>query len=265
MENVKTVLITGASSGLGAALAVELARGGRRIGLVARRAELLADVAAAVREAGGEPLALAADVTDRVGLRSAVEHLTETWGDIDLAVANAGLGSPTPAHRFPLDEAVRVMDVNFYGVLHLFDAVVPRMLARGSGRFAGVASLAGLRGMPTSSVYSASKAAVQAFLEASRVDLVGTGVGVTIINPGFVRTPMTDKNDFDMPFMIEAEEAARIMARGLLAGRREIEYPLPTTLASRLARLLPNAVYDAVMHRLSPGPQSKKPRDKASV
>jgi short-subunit dehydrogenase len=129
----------------------------------------------------------------------------------------------------------------------LFDAVVPKMAERRAGHFAGVASLAGLRGMPTSAVYSSTKAAMQAFLEGVRVELAPKGVAVTTINPGFVVSEMTAKNKFKMPFLMNADRAARIIADGLERRKRVIQFPLPMSLLMRFARVLPNALYDRVM------------------
>jgi short-subunit dehydrogenase len=131
--------------------------------------------------------------------------------------------------------------------MYLLAATVPQMVERRSGQFVGVASLAGLRGLPTSSVYSATKAAMQAFLEASRIDLAPYGIAVTTINPGFIATPMTERNQFKMPFLMSDERAAMIMANGIERRRPVVEFPLPMALITRLARLLPNAVYDRVM------------------
>ena len=121
------------------------------------------------------------------------------------------------------------------------------MLARGSGRFAGIASIAGLRGLPSASVYSASKAAMQAFLEASRVELTPRGVGVTVVNPGWVDTPIIEKYKGAVPFLVKVDDAARIIADGLERGAREIEFPRPMSLLMRTVRLLPNAIYDIAL------------------
>jgi short-subunit dehydrogenase len=161
-------------------------------------------------------------------------------------VANAGVGVPSHAAKFNLADAETMTRVNILGMFNLFDAVIPSMIERRSGRFAGVASIAGLRGLPTSSVYSATKAAMQAFLEASRIELLQYRVGVTIINPGFVVTAMTEKNRFKMPFLMKVDDAARVIADGLERGKRVVEFPRPMSLLMRFARLLPAAVWDRV-------------------
>src|SRR5204862_2155193 len=161
-------------------------------------------------------VALPCDATDSAAVRAAVARgEAALGGPFDLAVANAGVGIPSHATKFDLADAELMVRVNVIGMMVLFDAVVPKMIERRSGHFAGVASLAGLRGLPASAVYSSTKAAMQAFLEATRVELAPHGVAVTTINPGFVVSPMTDKNKFKMPFLMTAERAARIIANGL--------------------------------------------------
>ncbi|HXH38188.1 MAG TPA: SDR family NAD(P)-dependent oxidoreductase, partial [Thermoanaerobaculia bacterium] len=235
-------IITGASSGIGAALARELARRGWTIALLARRGDLLD---ALVKELPAQSVALPCDVTDAGAVRDAVNRGQEALGGpFDLAVANAGVGIPSHASKFNLADAELMMQVNILGMFNLFDAVIPSMIERRSGRFAGIASLAGLRGLPTSSVYSATKAAMQAFLEASRVDLLQYGVGVTTVNPGFIITAMTEKNRFKMPFLMKVDDAARVIADGIERGKRVVEFPRPMSLLMRVARLLPAAVWD---------------------
>jgi short-subunit dehydrogenase len=233
----RRVILTGASSGIGAALARELGRRGWAVALLARRLDLLRELE---REISGS-VAIECDVTDRASVQEAV---AKAGGPFDLAIANAGIGMPTPATKFNIEDAERMVRVNILGMMYLFDAVIPSMVERHSGRFAGVASIAGLRGLPATSVYSATKAAMQAFLEANRVDLAPYGVGVTIVNPGFIDTPMTAKNKFRMPFLMTAEKAARIIAGGLERGKRVIEFPRPMSLLMRTVRLVPDAIYD---------------------
>jgi short-subunit dehydrogenase len=232
-------LITGASSGIGLALARELSKRGHELVLLARRADLLEALARELPRT----VAIPCDVTDKASVRDAVGRA----GEIDWAIANAGVSIPSHAATFNLEDAEQVLRVNVFGMLYLYDAVLPAMLARRGGRFAGVASLAGLRGLPAAAPYSASKAAMQAFLEASRIELAPHGVGVTIINPGFVISPMTEKNQFRMPFLMTAERAARIIADGLERGKRVIEFPRPTSMLMRFMRNVPDAFYDRIM------------------
>jgi short-subunit dehydrogenase len=247
-DSAKRAIITGASSGIGHALARELASRGWSLALLARRVDLLESLATEVRARGVAAAAIECDVTDLAAVRAAVARAeSELGGSFDLAVANAGISIPTWATNFKVADAERIMRVNVFGMFYLFDAVVPSMLARGSGRFAGIASIAGLRGLPSASVYSASKAAMQAFLEASRVELTPRGVGITVVNPGWVDTPIIEKYKGAVPFLVKVDDAARIIADGLERGAREIEFPRPMSLVMRTVRLLPNAIYDLAL------------------
>ncbi|HYK01758.1 MAG TPA: SDR family NAD(P)-dependent oxidoreductase [Thermoanaerobaculia bacterium] len=241
-------IITGASTGIGHALAHELAKRGYDLALLARRAELLEGLASELRARGKQAVAIACDVLDAGALRDAVQRAqTELGGTFDLAIANAGVSIPSHATKFKLDDAEQMIRVNVLGLMYLYDAVIPSMVEQGSGRFAGVASIAGLRGLPTSGPYSASKAAVQAFLEAARIELKPYGVGITIVNPGFVATPMTEKNRFRMPFLMQPGDAAVVIANGLERGSRVVEFPLPMSLLMRLVRYIPDALYERIM------------------
>ncbi len=240
----KNAIITGASSGIGAALAAQLSRRGWTLALLARRRDLLEQVRSKLPS---KAVAIECDVTDSAAVERAVRSAeAQLGGPFDLAIANAGVGTFS-RHVFDLRSAENTIRVNVLGVMNLFAAVIPSMVERRSGRFAGIASLAGLRGLPTAASYSASKAAVQAFLEASRVDLAPYGVKVTIVNPGFIATAMTEKNKFKMPFLMQADKAAEIIANGIERGARVIEFPRPLSMITRLGRLMPDAVWDRMM------------------
>lgn len=241
-------VLTGASSGIGLDLARELARRGYGLALLARRAELLEATARELSAIGVRAVPIACDVADAAAVRDAVRRGEEALGGpFDLAIANAGVSIPNHATRFDIGDAEQVIRVNVLGVMYLYDAVIPGMIERRSGRFVGVASVAGLRGLPTSGPYSASKAAVQAFLEAARIELVPYDVGVTIVNPGFVATDMTVKNRFHMPFLLQSPKAARIIADGIERGKRVVEFPRRMSLLMRVTRLIPDALYEKLM------------------
>jgi short-subunit dehydrogenase len=167
---------------------------------------------------------------------------------------------PGHATKFKLAEVEQVLRVNVFGMIYLFDAVIPAMVEQRGGRFVGVASLAGLRGLPASAAYSASKAAMQAFLEASRIELLPYGVGVTTVNPGFIATPMTEKNKFRMPFLMTPERAARLIVGGIDRGKRVIEFPRPMSMVMRFMRYLPDALYERAT-----GPYARRKMDPAKV
>jgi NAD(P)-dependent dehydrogenase (short-subunit alcohol dehydrogenase family) len=252
MANGPVVLLSGASSGIGAALAVELARScGARLGLLARRAELVEEVGRQVEAAGGEALALPADVTDPAAVAEAARLLVERWGPVDIAIANAGVGDPMPMARFSAERAAWLMRVNWEGAMNVFGAVLPSMWERRAGQIVGVSSIAGARGLPQSGPYCASKAALSTMLEAMRLELAPRGVAVTAVHPGYVTTPMTAKNRFPMPFIWPVEKAARVMAQGIIRRRREVNFPLPMFLATRLLRWLPDWIYDLLLRRRS--------------
>lgn len=241
-------IITGASSGIGRALAHELARRGYDLALMARRSDLLDSVASEVRERGRRAVTVACDVADAGAVRDGVQRAQAALdGAFDLAIANAGVSIPGHATKFKIADAEQIIRVNVLGLMYLYDAVIPSMVEKGSGRFVGVASIAGLRGLPTAGPYSASKAAVQAFLEAARIELKPHGVGVTIVNPGFVATAMTEKNRFRMPFLMQADQSAVVIANGIERGARVIEFPRRMSLLMRAMRYVPDALYERMM------------------
>lgn len=254
-------IITGASSGIGLALARELAKRGWDLALLARRGDLLEEAARELRARGRRIATAACDVAEAEAVGNAVQRTErELGGAFDLAIANAGISVPSHAASFSAAEAEHLLRINIFGVIYLYDAVIPGMIGKGAGRFAAIASIAGLRGLPTSGPYSASKAAVQAFLESARIELADYGVGVSIVNPGWVRTPLTAKNRFPMPFLMEPEEAAVVIADGLERGERLIEFPRPIALLMRLVRLLPDGLYEAILR-----PYARRKIDRSRV
>lgn len=240
----KVVLITGASSGIGQALAVELGRRGARLGLTARRAEELLRVADEVARAGGEAMALPADVRDPAALKEAAERVRERWGRVDVLIANAGMSTTTAGTQLNAGEAGDVISINVLGVVNSVAAVLPHMLERGAGHLVAISSLASYRGMPKSGAYSASKAAVSTFFESLRVDLRKSRVDVTVIHPGFIRTPMTANRKKKLPFLLEPGDAACRIIKAV--ERRARTYAFPWQLASivRVIKHIPGRLYD---------------------
>ncbi len=240
----KVVLITGASSGIGRALALELGKRGARLGLTARRAPELSKVAEEVSRAGGQALALPADVRSADEINEVASRLREKFGRVDVLVANAGMSTTTAGTQLDASEAGDVITINVIGVVNSVAAVLPDMLKRGEGHLVAISSLASYRGMPKSGAYSASKAAVSTLFESLRVDLRRSGVTVTTIHPGFIRTPMTANRKKKLPFLLEVDDAACRIIRAI--ERRARTYAFPWQLASlvRVIRHMPGRLYD---------------------
>lgn len=250
------VVITGASSGLGAALARHYAKRGATLGLLARREDELRRLAASLP---GETLVYPADVTEASALAEAAADFIGRAGAPDRVIANAGISVGTLT-REAADVPVfqRVFAVNVLGMVNTFSPFIGPMCAAGGGTLAGIASVAGLRGLPGSGAYCASKAAAIAYLESLRGELRGTGVKVVTVAPGYVRTPMTDVNDYPMPFLLEVDDAVRRIARVIEAGRSYAVVPWQMAIVARLMRMLPNAVFDRLASRSGRKPRAVK-------
>jgi short-subunit dehydrogenase len=247
----KVVLITGASSGIGRSLAVELGRKGAALGLLARRADSLRELEAEVVGAGGRALALPADVTDESGVRAAADKLRAHFGPIDVLIANAGLIVTTPTTELKVSQVADVMNVNVLGAVNCVAAVVPEMLARGSGQLVAISSLAAYRGLAKSGAYCASKAALSIFFESLRVDLLRTGVDVTIIHPGFINTASTSDRKSKRPFMVELNDATQKIISAIEARKKSYAFPWQLASIVRVARLVPDSLYDRYVSRNS--------------
>jgi short-subunit dehydrogenase len=236
------VFITGASSGIGAALARHYAGRGAVLGLAARRADLLAELAA---ELPAQAFTYPLDVTDAAALAAAGADFIARAGLPDIVIANAGISVGTLTQEpEDLPAFERVMAVNVLGIVNTFHPFVEPMRAAGRGTLAGIASVAGIRGLPGAGAYSASKAAAISYLESLRVELRGSGVGVVTVAPGYIATPMTAKNPYPMPFLLAADEAARRIARVIDAGKSYAVVPWQMAVVAKLLRLLPNPVFD---------------------
>ncbi|MDA1039814.1 MAG: SDR family NAD(P)-dependent oxidoreductase [Planctomycetota bacterium] len=246
----KSVLITGGSSGIGRALGVAAAAAEARVGLLARRGEVLAEVAAEIHAAGGAAATLACDVTDAVAVARAVAELEACLGPADIAIASAGLHRVT----WPLDaeRSRAVIDANVNGTMNFFAAVLPGMLDRRRGHLCGVASLAAVVGLRKNAAYSASKAAVQMLLESLRVDCHPAGIMVTAAFPGYVDTPMITAEERAAGIAMPAREAAARILVAIERGRAEVWFPRWTALQARLLRLLPPAARERIVRRLPP-------------
>ncbi len=227
--NHRVAAITGASRGIGRAVALEIARRGTKVALLATREDLLRELAAEISATGGTALPVRCDVRSRDEVRRSLAAAAEALGPVDLLIASAGIGRPVPARAFDAGEAEEMYRVNVLGMLYAIEAVLPGMIAARAGRIVGLSSLASYRGFGDSATYCATKAAVNLQLEGLRVELRPLGIGVTTILPGFVRTDMTARNSFRMPFLVEPAYVAAKIVRAIERGKR---VSLSSTLGS---------------------------------
>jgi len=251
---VRRVFITGASTGIGAALARHYADTDSAIGLFARRRDLLEKLAAGLP---GNNAIYPADITDTPALESAAKDFLARYGTPDLVIANAGISIGTHGDEIQdIDKLRRVLDVNVTGLAATLAAFAPAMRAARRGTLCGIASVAGFRGLPGAGAYSSSKAAAITWLEALRTELAGSGVSVITICPGYIDTPLTQVNRYRMPFLLSADDAAKRFARAIAARRRLAVIPWQMAIISPLMRAMPGWLFDRLAARAP-----RKPRD----
>ena len=251
------VWITGASSGIGRALALRLAGQGRLVVASARSADKLEALAAESEPLSGGIVAWPLDVTDAEAVGQAVPAIEAAHGAIVQAVLNAGSHQPMAAREFSSAALRKLVELNVFGAAHCLEALMPRMLERRAGRIAVVASVAGYCGLPTAGAYALTKGGLIKLCEALRPELAEAGVVLQVVNPGFVKTPLTDRNDFDMPFLMEVEDAARAFAKGLESDRFEIVFPAAMHWSMRLLRFLPYGLFFRVTRWMIPRKQGR--------
>lgn len=250
----KVAVVTGASSGLGAEMARQLALLGWKVGLTARRAVDLGEVAREIREAGGTAEIAPADATDAAAVAAAFRLLVRRLGPVDLLIANAGVGLEVGARAFDADRFTAMTRVNLLGPAIALEQVLPTMIERRSGQVVAISSLAGYRGLPGSAGYSATKAGLTALWEGLRPELHRLGIAATVVHPGYVRTPMTAGQLRPQPFLLEADVAARIILRGVDRRQARVDFPWPMVALLHMARLLPGAIFNPLAARVLLGP-----------
>jgi short-subunit dehydrogenase len=226
------------------------------VGLLARRLDRLEALASEIASAGGKAAVVPANVADRPATVTAIRTLRDRLGPVDLLVANAGVGLPTQIEPMNMDQIDNMIKVNYLGVVYAIEAVLPDMLERNRGHLAAVSSLAAYKGMPGESAYCSSKAAVNVYMEGLRIQLRGRGIAVTTICPGFIKTPMTEVNQFPMPWLMTATQAARKITRALAKKKKVFNFPWQTTLLMKLTRWAP----DWVMARSLNGYTGDRPK-----
>ncbi len=246
----RRALLTGASSGIGAALALELGRRGVSLWLGARRLDRLATLVDEIQAAGGKAKAMTLDVVDAAACARAVVAVDEDAGGLDIVIANAGVGGKSPSlWDIDVDDAVATIGTNFTGALATILPLLPRMRARGRGQIVGISSLAADLAQPGAPVYGATKAAFSFFLDSIAPELAAAGIDVTIVHPGFVKSEMTGKNKFDMPFLVETKDAARLIADAIDARRAWLRFPWQLSTTMSLANLVPRGLRASIVLR----------------
>jgi short-subunit dehydrogenase len=250
---MRRVIITGASSGIGAALAHRYAAGGATLGLIARRGAVLQELAA---QLSPPPQIFPVDVRDGAAMRAAANAFMARHGCPDIVIANAGVSTGTLT-ELPEDLAAfkDVLDINVLGMVNTFQPFIAAMREAGRGTLVGIASVAGYRGLPGAAAYSASKAAAISYLESLRVELRASGIRVVALCPGYIETPMTARNPYPMPFILSADTAARIMLQIIDSGKTFAVMPWQMAVVARVLRVLPNWLYDRLF-----GNAPRKPR-----
>lgn len=242
----KVIFLTGASSGIGEALALEMAKRGAILGLAARREDMLNDLARRCEKAGGTARVFPLDVVDADAVESAATELRDEFGRIDILIANAGIGGSTKGDYLDPNVVRSVVEVNLLGAANAVHAVLPDMLAQGSGHLVAISSLAGFRGLPRSAAYSASKGGMTNFFESVRLDVQHKGVDVTIIQPGFIKTPLTDGRKNKMPYLMELDDSIPHFLNAIEKKKKFCAFPWQLATLVRAGRIFPAWLYDRI-------------------
>lgn len=248
----KNVIIIGASRGIGKALAEEFASSGSDLVLLSQNEEGVKKVSVDINSSGGKCLYKRCDATSKEELRYGIEFAQTALNTIDLVIMNSGVGGPNWMESFNSEQFIDTFKVNTFALAYSLEILIPIMKKQGYGTIAGVTSLADVRGYGGSSSYSASKAAGSILLEAARVELKKLNIRVITVRPGFVKTAMTDKNEFYMPLLMQPPKAARIIRKKLEKGRSLVQFPWPIVMATRLIKNIPNWIYDWGMNMARP-------------
>ena len=244
-------MITGASSGIGKGIALEIASRGANLGLVARREDLLNEIVSEAKARNVKAVAASADVREVKAVREAGDRFRRELGPIDILIANAGIGTSDHATRLTPEHAANVIGINVLGAVNSVAAVLPEMVERKMGRLVAISSLAAYRGLAKSAAYCASKAAMTAYFESLRIDLRHTGVGVTIIHPGFIKTALTSGREAKMPYLMELDSGVKKIVSAIEKEKKIYAFPWQLAAIVRASMLLPAAMYDRIAERNS--------------
>ena len=247
----KVVMITGASSGIGKGIALEIAARGANLGLLARREELLNDIAGEAKTHNVKAVSAAVDVRDAEAVRAAANRFRHELGPIDILIANAGIGTADHASRLKPEHVAKVMSINVLGAVNSVAAVLPEMVERKHGRLVAISSLAAYRGVAKSAAYCASKAAMSSYFESLRIDLRHSGVGVTTIYPGFIKTDLTAGRAAKMPYLMELDYAVKKIISAIEREKKTYAFPWQLATIVRAGLIMPVAMYDWIAERNS--------------
>jgi short-subunit dehydrogenase len=242
----KNILITGASSGIGYQLAKDLAKEGANLALLARRKNILDNLAEELKPFNTKIITAKCDVSSKENIKNAFYFVRNEFNKIDIAILNAGVSYRMNVKEFNTEFIEEIINVNLMGMLHCLNEIIPDFVQDKNGFIVGISSLAESRGFPRSAAYCSSKAAVSTFLESIRTELKKYNVKVITVKPGFVKTPMTDKNEFKMPFLMESDKACKIILDGIKKEKKIIQFPLPTVAGAKLFKILPDSLFDYI-------------------
>jgi short-subunit dehydrogenase len=245
----KKIILTGGSSGIGYQLSKKLLIEGCSLAVLARRQDRLDMLAVETKGLGGKLLTWHCDVTDNIKVIEVITQIMNEMGGIDIAILNSGIGRPEGINDFKTENAETIFKTNVLGMVNCIECLIPIFIKQKSGVIVGVSSLADNRGYSRSGFYSGSKAAVTRILESLSTEMKSYGIKVVTIKPGFVRTEMTAKNNFKMPLLMEADEAAEIIVKGLKKEKRIIQFPLGTVIGAKLIGLIPDRLFEYLEYR----------------
>ncbi len=252
----KTIVITGASSGIGYSLAKSLPKENCSLALIARRQYLLKNLINESKKEG-TIRTYQCDVGKVSETKLTFEQIKKDFGSIDIVILNSGVSLRTDIRKYSSSDAKEIFDINTLGIVNCVEQILPDFLEHKSGIIVGVTSLAESRGFPGSGFYNASKAAASLLLESLRIELKPYNIKVITVKPGFVKTPMTDKNEFHMPFMMNVDKAAKIILEGIKNEKKVIQFPFPIVLGSKILKFMPDWLFDYLMSKKLPSRKDK--------